>query len=344
MSELRALVLENKGGPFVWRPLERPQVGPDEVLVEVRANGLCGTDLKIFDGQVATVSMPAIMGHELSGVVAEVGAEVGHLSPGDHVVVHIYVGCQACKHCRLGFENRCPDVRRLGFEIAGGFAEMVKAPSRNVLRVDSSVPLEAVSILSGSVATPFHGLRSRARIQLGDTVLLIGVGGLGIHALQLSRELGGRVIAVDVAPEKLARALELGADAVIDGAGEDVVARVRSLTDGRGVDVVVEIVGGASIPPVLDTSFKCLAQGGRLLVLGYGYDRPLEVDTARLVYGQWEIHGSRASAKQDLADVIDLVERGRITPVVARTYPLGDVLEAMQELRHNPPLGRIVLV
>ncbi|HUZ90083.1 MAG TPA: alcohol dehydrogenase catalytic domain-containing protein [Candidatus Acidoferrales bacterium] len=344
MSEMRALVLEQKGGPFVWHSVERPVVERDEVLVDVKANGLCGTDLKILDGQVSTVTMPAIIGHELSGVVIDVGSEVSNVAVGDNVVVHIYVGCMTCKHCRLGFENRCPDVRRLGFEIAGGFAEVIKAPSRNVLRVDPKIPLEEVAILSGSIATPFHGLRTRARISLGDWVALIGVGGLGIHALQLARELGGRMIAVDVTADKLEKALELGAEAAIDASHEDVPARIRALTGGRGADVVVEIVGGASIPPVLATSFQCLAQGGRLLVLGYGYGYPLQVDTAQLVYGQWEIQGSRSSAKQDLADVVELVERGRIKPIIAKTFPLDQVVEAMHELRTNPPLGRIVLV
>lgn len=344
MSDLQALVLEKGGGPFAWRAIERPRPDRNEVVVEVRANGLCGTDLKIFDGQVPTVGMPATMGHELSGVVSEVGSEVTSVVPGDHVVVHIYIGCQTCKHCRSGFENRCPNVRRLGFEIAGGFAEVVKAPARNVFKVDPSIPLEQVAIMSGSIATPFHGLRSRARITAGDTVLLIGVGGLGVHSLQLIRELGGRLIAADVSPEKLELALSLGAEEAIDAAHEDVSARVRRLTDGQGADVVVEIVGGAAIPSVLATSFASLARGGRLLVLGYAYGQPLSVDTAALTYGQWEVHGSLSSTKKDLADVVDLVEQGRVKPVVAKTYPLAQVVEAMQELRQAPPVGRIVLV
>ena len=342
-ATMRALTLERYGSPFAWRSLPVPMIGSEEVLVKVRANGLCGTDLKIVAGQVGSVTLPAVIGHELSGEVAEVGKTVTHLAPGDHVVVHIYIGCQICKHCRLGLENQCPRMRRLGFELPGGFGEYVAAPARNVLRVDPSIPLDQVAILSGSIATVFHGLRAKGRIALGEDVLVIGVGGLGIHAVQLAKALGARVLAADISDARLDGAIAHGAAAVINSAREDLASRVRELTNGTGADVVVEIVGGEAITGVLAQSFTCLASGGRLVVLGYAYGKPLTVDSAELVYGQWQVLGTRASTKQDLADVISLVEAGTIKPVVARTFPLAAAAEAFESLRTEPPLGRIVL-
>lgn len=341
---MRALAVERFKGPFVWKELPAPSPERGQVLVRVRANGLCGTDLKILDGQVPTVPLPAVIGHELSGEVAEVGPAVEGLSPGDHVVVHIYVGCQACSHCRSGLENQCVRLRRLGFELPGGFQEYVVAPARNVFKVSPAVPMEEVAILSGSVATVLHGLRAKAGIGLGDVVLVVGIGGLGIHAVQLSKALGARVIAVDIAGERLAGATAAGAAEVIDGGREDVAARVRELTGGLGADVAVEIVGGGAVPGVLQQCLSALGSGGRLLVMGYGYGQPLTVDTADLVNGQWRLLGTRASAKQDLADVVSLVESGVVRPVVARTFPMESAAAAFDSLRGDPPLGRIVLV
>lgn len=341
---MRALTLESFRSPFVWRELPVPDPGAEEVLVKVRANGLCGTDIKIVAGQVSTVPLPAILGHELSGEVAAVGSEVRHVAPGDHVVVHIYVGCQNCRHCRQGLENQCVRLRRLGFELPGGFAEYVTAPGRNVFKVSDKVPLEQVAILSGSMATVLHGLRAKGEIALGDVVLVIGIGGLGIHAVQLARALGARVIAVDISDERLQGASAHGAWEVVNGLREDVPGRVRELTGGLGADVAVEIVGGGAVPAVLQQCMAALGSGGRLVVMGYAYGQPLTVDTAELVYGQWRLLGTRASGKQDLADVVALVEAGTITPVVARTFPIQEAGEAFESLRNDPPLGRIVLI
>ncbi|MGH7903845.1 MAG: zinc-binding dehydrogenase [Candidatus Dormibacteraceae bacterium] len=187
------------------------------------------------------------------------------------------------------------------------------------------------------------GLRTKGRIQLAETVLVIGIGGLGVHAVQLAKALGARVIAVDITEDRLAGATRYGADAVIDGSQEDVPARVRELTGGEGADVAVEIVRGEAVPGVIQHALAALAPGGRLVVMGYAYGRSLSVYTAALAYGQWRLLGTRASAKQDLADVIRLVESGVITPVVARTFPIEAAAGAFESLRRDPPLGRIVL-
>ena len=180
-------------------------------------------------------------------------------------------------------------------------------------------------------------------MQAGETVVIIGVGGLGIHAMQLARIMGARVIAADVVPDKLRGAAEFGPDEIVNSREEDLPRRVRELTGGRGADVVVEGVGGAAVAAVLPESIGCLKLGGRLVVMGYSYGVPLAVDTADLIYGQWSILGTRASSLQDVVDVVRLVEQGRLKPVVSERFPLEQVEAALARLRESPPLGRIVL-
>jgi 2-desacetyl-2-hydroxyethyl bacteriochlorophyllide A dehydrogenase len=339
----RALVLDGYGGRFAVQERDDVLPGRGDAVVRVRANGLCGTDLKIVDGRVPSVQLPAVIGHEFAGEVVEVGEGPKRLVSGDHVAVHVYIGCQECPHCRTGFENYCPDAQRLGFELVGGFSELVVVPTRNLVKLRADVPFEHAAIMSGSIATPLHGIRTRAQLQLGETAVIIGIGGLGVHAIQLARAMGARVIAVGRDPGKLELAGELGADDVVGTTQEPIGDAVRRLTRGRGADVVVEAVGGA-ISEVLAQALDCLAPAGRLLVLGYEYGQALAVDTARMIYGQWKIIASRSSTRQDLADVADLVQLGVVRPVIDRTYPLSDAEAAFDDLRSRSPVGRIVLL
>ena len=193
------------------------------------------------------------------------------------------------------------------------------------------------------MASVYHALTQRARIQPGETVVIIGIGGLGIHAMQMASLMGARVIAADVVPDKLRGAEQFSPDVIVNSRTENLPERVKELTNGLGADVVVEGVGGEAVAAVLPDSLACLKLSGRLVILGYNYGVPLAVDTADLIYGQWSILGSRASTLQDVVEVVKLVEQGRLKPVVSETYPLQEVEGALARLRESPPLGRIVL-
>ena len=344
---MKAMVLRAFKQPMELEELRRPTPGPGEALVRVRACGLCGTDVKVADGAIDTVLLPLIPGHELAGEVVELGPpgvapDSWPVAVGDHVVVHAYVTCGRCWYCRNARENNCERAARLGFERPGGFGEYVTAPVENCYRVPVSLPFEQASILSGTLATPFHALRHQGRITAGETVVIFGVGGLGIHAVQLARELGGRVIAVDVDDAKLELAIRLGASTALPWS-DSVASEIRALTDGEGADVVVPVVGGGALPSVLPQAFGALRRCGRLVLLGYLRGVPLTVDTHELIYNAWEIRGSRSSTTQDLLDVIRLVEAGRVQPVVARSVPVEQADMALDELRGRPPVGRLVL-
>ena len=338
-----AMVLEQFGHPLGWQEVPEPVIGAGEVLLRVRANGLCATDLKIAEGLVPTVSLPHIPGHEVAGEVAAVGAAVPGLQPGDHITVYPTESCGFCDYCRRGRENCCSNAPRTGFELNGGFAEYMRVDGRNAVKIAPSVPWAAAAIIPDALASVYHALTARARVQAGETVLIVGIGGLGIHAIQIALLLGARVIAADIDPDKLSGAAEFSPVALVNSRQQDLPQQVRELTDGWGADVVVETVGGNAVAAALPESISSLRLGGRLAVLGYNYGIPLAVDTADLIYGQWSILGSRASTLQDVVDVARLVEQGRIKPVVSEQYPLQQAEQALARLRENPPLGRIVL-
>ena len=340
---MKAMVLEQYNAPLNWQDVPEPRVGPRDVLVRVVANGLCATDLKISGGLVPTVSLPHIPGHEAAGEVVEVGSEVPGLQRGDHVTVYPTEGCGFCDYCRKGMENYCVTAPRTGFEINGGFSEYMRVSGRNAVKISPEVSWEEAAIIPDAMASVYHALTHRARIQPGETVVIIGIGGLGIHAMQMASLMGARVIAADVVPDKLQGAEQFHPDVIVNSRAESLPERVKELTNGLGADVVVEGVGGEAVAAVLPDSLACLKLGGRLVILGYNYGIPLAVDTADLIYGQWSILGSRASNLQDVVEVVNLVEQGRLKPVVSETYPLQQVEQALAKLRESPPLGRIVL-
>ncbi len=341
---MKAMVLEKFGEPMVLREVPEPKIGKGEILLRVRACGLCGTDIKIFDGHVNTVKLPRIMGHELAGEVVEVGPGVEGWKTGDHGVVHIYITCGNCYYCRTGRENDCNRGRkRIGFEDDGGFGEYVRIPAGNLCKISREIPLEEACILSGSVATPLHGIRTQGRLRAGETAVIIGIGGLGIHTLQLAVAMGARVIAVDIAEEKLEAARRYGAEATIHSSHKDFVAEVRRLTEGEGADLIMEIVTGSQLPDILEKSVQALRLGGRLVLLGYQYGQLFSLDPAKIVYDEIEVIGSRASIRQDLIDVISLVERGKVKPVISERFPLARTNEAFVRLRNSTSLGRIIL-
>lgn len=337
---MRALVLEEFGGPFIMKDVAIPAIGPHEALVRVRHVGICGTDVKIRAGRMGLGVLPLIMGHEIAGEVAEVGREVRGVEPGDRVTVNFYVTCGRCQFCRVGRDTLCAEVRQHGFSIDGGFAEYLKTPAGNLCKVPDHVSLERACILGDAVATSYHAVTKRARIRPGTTVALIGVGGVGLHALQMARMAGGWVIAVDVNEARLELARTLGADAVVDARRGPFHEAVRRLTDGQGVDVVLEFVANQETLP---SSYLSLKRAGRLVFVGYTPQLPMSVLPHELVRNEWEIVGSRANTKQELQETMDLVARGRIQPIVDRIFPLAEVELAFEALREGRFLGRNVL-
>ena len=306
----------------------------------MRNVGVCGTDLKIRAGRMGLDVLPLIMGHEVAGEVAETGSEVEDFAPGDRVTVGFYVTCGRCQFCREGRDTLCAQVRQHGFSIDGGLADYMKTPGVNLCKVPDHVPLEQACILSDAVSTSYHAVTKRARVVPGNTVALVGVGGVGLHALQIAKLAGGWTIAVDINDARLALAQELGADAVIDARRGPFHEEVRRLTGGEGVDVLLEFVSNQDTLP---SSYQSLKKAGRLVFVGYVPGIPMSIMPHEMVRNEFEIMGSRATTKQELQETMNLVSQGRIKPIVDQVFSLEDVESAFDALRQGNSLGRNVI-
>ena len=337
---MRAVVLEEFGKPLVLKEVDEPKILPYEALVRVRDCGVCGTDLKIKLGKLGGGPLPMIMGHEAAGEVVEVGQEVKDFRPGDRVVVNFYITCGRCRYCNQGRDTMCDRVRQHGFHVDGGYAEYMKTPAVNLVKVPDHVPLEQACILGDAIATSYHAITKRADIHPGTTVALIGTGGVGLHSLQIAKLAGAWTIAVDINDDRLALAKSLGADATVDAREGDFHKEVRRLTDGEGVDVVIEFAANAD---TLESSLLSLRKTGRLVFVGYVPGLPMSLFPRDLTGSELELVGSRANTTQELRETMNLVAQGLVRPIIDRTFPLEEVEEAHELLHDGKIIGRAVL-
>jgi len=337
---MKTMVLNDYNQPLEMQERDMPEAGPGEVLLKVRACGICQTDLKIIRGGIPApiVTLPHVMGHEVVGEVAAVGEGVSDVAQGDVGAVYIYVPCHKCENCLKGRENICVDLKRIGFELEGGFREYISIPAYNFCTFDGKLPVNDMAILADAIGTPYHAITGLAKVKPGQDVLIVGAGGLGIHAVQIAKLCGATVLVVDIDAEACKLAEKYGADATFspDQAPEG----VRDLTHGHGVDTVVEIVGH---PETLKWSLPALKSGGKLMLVGYAPGVPFPLDTMAMHYNEYEIIGCRFVTKHEVLTLIRLIENGKIKPVVTKTFPFDRVNDALDALKTGNVLGRIVL-
>lgn len=341
-ATMRAMVLEEFGKPLVERTRPVPPVGPKDALVRVRACGVCGTDLKITGGKMSFVKTPHIPGHEPAGEVVAIGSDVESVKVGDHVAVAIFLNCGECEYCRTGREQICPHLSgRVGFTIDGAYADYLSVPASALRVVAPDVPFADIALLGDCITTAWNAVAVRANVQPGQWIHMTGAGGIGLHALQLAKLRGAHVIAVDVDDEKLALARRFGADLTLNSTRDDVVARVRETVGGYGVDVALDF---AATQATLDADFAVLRPDGAIVLVGYNPDGPSQIRTMDLVLNEYRLIGSRASGLKELDEMIAMIEEKRIEPVVSRTYALGEVNQALDDLRHGRVIGRAVVI
>lgn len=335
---MRAVVIANYGGSLqaTRRPLPRPAHG--EVLVRVRASGLCSTDLHLLSGRQPLGDLPRIVGHELAGDVVELGDGVTQWRTGERVTAAIDVTCGHCRHCLGGATQLCRAMQRIGFERDGGHADYVAVPAANLVALPDEMAYEAAAILPDAVACMYHSLIHQGGVGLGQRILILGVGGLGIHGVQIARSAGAAVLATSRQPQRVALAERYGAVGV-NTANEPLEAAVARFTSGEGVDVVVDNIGNrASVRQGLSV----LRPGGKFLVVAY-LDESFEVPSIPLFKTEQQIIGCRGSTRQDLIDVVRLVRTGQVTPVLGASYPLERIGDAVARLESGDLVGRIWL-
>jgi D-arabinose 1-dehydrogenase-like Zn-dependent alcohol dehydrogenase len=261
---MRAVRLIQQKRPVASEQIDVPRPGPTNVLVQVKAAGICHSDAHYRSGVTQTAPLPVTLGHEVAGIVAEAGPEVASFRPGDRVAVHYLISCGDCPPCRRGFEQFCSTGKMIGKHRDGGWADYILMPEPSLFLLPPEIPLEHGAVMMCSSSTSFHALK-RARLKGGDTVAVFGIGGLGASALQLAKAMGAlEVFAVDVNPVKLDLAAALGATPV-NAAHGNPVQEIRRRTHGRGVDVSVEVGG---LPETMRQAVQSLAIQGRAALPG----------------------------------------------------------------------------
>lgn len=311
--------------------------------MRVRACALDQFDVTISNGRLPSAKAPPlILGHEIAGEIAEIGSQAGSFSVGERVTVFIYLVCGQCRFCLVGRETLCENFRGfVGVQVDGGLAEYIVVPTMNLVRLPAGVGYEEACIIPGAVAAAYHAIERRLRVRSSDTVLVVGAaGGVGVHAVQLARLAGARVLAADVSDERLAMVAELGADATVNVARDDMVEAVRRLT-ARGADKVLDLVGTSES---LAASVASLARSGVLAVMGFQPGAELRADPVSLVNEEVVITGSRSVSRQELAETLDLVERGVLRPIVSERRELSEAQVVLDRLRANEVYGRAVVV
>jgi 2-desacetyl-2-hydroxyethyl bacteriochlorophyllide A dehydrogenase len=316
---MKAVRLVEIGKPLEIQEVPVPPVGAGDVLVRIKAAGICHSDVHYRAGTSGVAALPHTLGHEVAGVVERVGPEVTGLKPGDRVCLHYLLTCGECYFCRTGNEQFCVQGKMIGKHVDGGYAEYIAVPARNAVPL-GDIPFAEGAIMMCSSATSFHALR-KGRLQAGETVAVFGAGGLGMSAIQLAQAMGAvAVFAVDINEKKLAQARGYGAIGV-NARSVDPVAEIRRLTGGRGVDVALELIG---LRVTMEQAVRSLAVLGRAVVVGIS-DRPFEVDSYRdLLCREAEVIGSSDHLLWELPILAEFVRQGKLdlSQVVGRTVPL----------------------
>jgi D-arabinose 1-dehydrogenase-like Zn-dependent alcohol dehydrogenase len=343
---MKAMVVRRPGGVEVLslEDVPDPDPGPQDVVIRVAACGVCFHDIVTRNGTLrAGVKMPCILGHEISGTVVAVGREVRDFKPGDRVATaQRYHICGRCRHCRTGRETLCPDRKFLGdWGMVGGYAELVPVEQDNVALVPPEVPLEAASIVACTIGTILNAIREVGHLRPGETALVTGAGGgLGMHAIQLARLAGARVIAQTTSPDKADGMRELGAhEVVVSARGADFSADVKRATDGQGVDVVIDNVGS----PLFEPTRRSLGVGGRWLLIGQLTGDFVPFNPAQLFLKNISMLSATSTTRKQLEDCLALVARGAVKPIVSATLPLAAAAEAHRAVESGRATGRILL-
>jgi 2-desacetyl-2-hydroxyethyl bacteriochlorophyllide A dehydrogenase len=317
---MKAVRLIKVGQPLEMHEVPVPTIGDKDILVCVRAAGICHSDVHYRAGLSPVYPLPLTLGHEVAGIVEQIGSQVSNVKNGDRVCLHYNLTCGDCYHCITGNEQFCEKVRMLGHHADGGYAEYISVPARNALLLPEEIPFEQGATLMCASATAYHALR-KARVRAGETVAIFGAGGLGQSAIQLAKAFGALdVIAVDINEEKLKLAARHGAKAV-NARQVDPVEEIRKLAHGKGADVAIEMIG---LSHTMRQSLECLGVLGRAVIVGLG-DKPLEIDTYRELLGkEAELIGSNDHLLAELPTLIELARRKVLdtSQIVTHTIPL----------------------
>jgi len=305
---MKAVRLTKIGNPLELQEISLPKIGERDVLVRVKAAGICHSDVHYRSGISPVGALPQTLGHEVAGIVEEVGAQVNFPKIGDRVCIHYQLSCGDCYFCVSGNEQFCKQGMMIGKHCDGGYAEYIAVPARNTILLPDEVTFEQGAILMCSSATSFHALK-KARLKFGETVAVFGAGGLGISAIQLARIMGALdVYSIDINKDKLKLSEKFGA-IPINAADEDPVSSLYKYTNNRGVDVVLEVIG---LPQTMKQAVESMGVFGRTALVGIT-DKPFEIFSYQELIGkEAEVIGCSDHLLSELPLLVELVRRKKL--------------------------------
>lgn len=341
---MKAVRLVKVGQPLEMHDIPVPEVGPQDVLVKVKAAGICHSDAHYRAGVSPVRPLPMTLGHEVAGVVEQVGESVAGLQAGDRVCLHYMVTCGNCEYCNMGSEQFCTSGSMIGKYRPGGYAEFISLPARSVFKLPEEIPFEQGAIMMCSSATSFHALQ-KARLKAGETVAIFGVGGLGMSAVQLAYAMGAlQVFGVDLSTDKLALAEEYGAIPI--NAGQvNVVEEIQHLTHGKGVNVALELIG---LPITMRQAIECVGVFGRIAFVGIN-EKTIEINPyVELLCKEAEIIGVSDHLAKEIPNLIDFVRSDKLdlSRVITQKIPLdvdaiNEIFDQLEAYSHS---GRVVIM
>ena len=342
---MKAMVLAEAGAPFVLEERPIPVAGPGEAVARVLA---CGSGLTIEHTRAGRMggNFPLVIGHEITGEITQVGAGVEGLSEGEGVTAYYYLTCGRCRWCRVNRETLCENLAgQVGRQVDGGYAEYIKLPARSFIPLPEGLDYKAhpaeVGVICDAIATPYKVLR-HAGVRPMENVAVVGAGGgVGIHMVMMARWAGARVIAVDIAADKLGKCRDMGAHDTVDASQDNLEAAFRDLTGGAGADVVVDFVCTAE---GVEGGLRGLGKGGRFLAMGANRIERFPFSPRELLREEQQIMGSRYATRQEVVDSLELAARGDVWPLVSETYPLEEANLVHERLREGEVTGRAALV
>lgn len=320
---MKAVRLVQPGRPLELHDVPLPTPGPTDVVVRVKAAGICHSDAHYRAGKSRVHPLPMTLGHEVAGVIEEAGRDVKHLKLGDRVCLHYLATCGGCGFCLQGEEQFCPTGQMIGKYRDGGFAEFILMPARSVFKLPPEIPFQHGAIMMCSSATSLHAL-NKARLRPGESVAVFGAGGLGQSAIQLAKAMGaGAVFAVDINPRKLELAVRFGA-VPVNASESDPVLGIEELTKGRGVDVALELIG---LPLTMQQAVRSLAIKGRAALVGITEASFPVAPYHEVINKEAEIIGVSDHLAQEIPLLLDLAAKRKLdlSNVVSRTVGLDAV-------------------
>jgi D-arabinose 1-dehydrogenase-like Zn-dependent alcohol dehydrogenase len=339
---MRAMGVVAYGEPLRQLDLEAPELPPGHARLEVLTCGVCFSDVKTARGRMpysGRLSLPHVPGHEICARVAETNPP-GAFEPGAMVVVYHLWPCRRCSRCRAGEDNLCLAPQAwTGFTHPGGFQEELVVPIDRLVPVPAGIDPVHAAPLTCALGTAYRAVVTRGRVIAGSSVVVVGLGGVGMHALQIAATAGGRVVGIDRSERAVAVAEELGLTALY-GDGDDTERRLLHVFGGDGVDAVVDTVGTVE---TLRQAERLVRPGGRIVAVGYALDGIIELPAAPVVLQEKELLGSRYVRMDELERAISLVAEGRVRTVIDRVEPLAEANRGLEALEAGEVVGRVVL-